>query len=81
MPKVWKKNRFVRYINNETNNYADPEFGRCDREQKCAYHHKPTNTKSYEPKYHINKVKLIVSTIQYEILNQTIKCFEINPLV
>ena len=80
-PQCGEKDRFVRYINNETNNYADPEFGRCDREQKCAHHHFPTNTKSYEPKYHINKVKLIVSTIKYEILNQTIQCFEINPLV
>ena len=26
-------------------------------------------------------VKLKVSTIQYEILNQTIKCYDINPLV
>ena len=79
-PKCNKK-RYVRYINNETNQYADPEFGRCDREQKCAHHLYPANTKSYEPKYHINKMKLIVSTIKYEILNQTIKCFEINPLV
>ena len=80
-PQCGKKNCFVRYINNETNNYADPEFGRCDREQKCAHFHKPTNTKSYEPKYHINKVKLKVSTIKYEILNQTIQSFEINPFV
>ena len=79
-PQCGKK-RFVRYINNETKNYADPEFGRCDREQKCAHHHFPTNTKSYEPIFHRNEVKLKVSTIQYEILNQTIKCFNINPLV
>ena len=80
-PKCGEKNCFVRYINNESNNYADSEFGRCDREQKCAHFHKPTNTKSYEPKYHINKVKLIVSTIKYEILNQTIQSFDNNPLV
>ena len=80
-PKCGKKDRFVRYINNETNNYADTVFGRCDRQQKCAYFHYPTNTKSYEPIFHRNEVKLKVSTIQYEILNQTIKCFDINPLV
>ena len=75
------KKRYVRYINNETNQYADPEFGRCDRAQKCAHHLYPANTKSYEPKYHIDEVKLKASNIRYEILNQTIKRFEINPLV
>ena len=80
-PKCGKKDRFVRYIDNETKNYADPEFGRCDREQKCAHHLSPAYTKNYEPKYHINKMKLIVSTIKYEILNQTIQSFEINPFV
>tara|TARA_B100000795_G_C22758082_1_gene422380 strand:- start:49 stop:930 length:882 start_codon:yes stop_codon:yes gene_type:complete len=79
-PKCAKK-RYVRYINNETNQYADPEFGRCDRAQKCAHHLYPANTKSYEPKYHIDEVKLKASNIRYEILNQTIKRFEINPLV
>jgi len=80
-PQCGKK-CFVKYIDNETNNYADTVFGRCDREQKCAYFHYPTYTKSYEPKYHTNEeVNLKVSTIQYEILNQTIKCFDINPLV
>ena len=80
-PQCGKKNCFVRYINNETNNYADPEFGRCDREQKCAYFHYPTNTKSYELIFHRNEVKLKVSTIRCEILNQTIQSFEINPFV
>ena len=79
-PKCAKK-RYVRYINNETNQYADPEFGRCDREQKCAHHLYPANTKSYEPIFHRNEEKLKVSTIRCEILNQTIQSFEINPFV
>jgi hypothetical protein len=36
---------FVRYIENANGNYLDGEFGRCDRETKCAHHNLPKNNK------------------------------------
>lgn len=39
-PKCNKK-RFVRYIDNETNEYLDNKYGRCDRVSSCGYFLKP----------------------------------------
>lgn len=36
-----RKKTFVRYKDNQLNQYLDFEFGRCDRENKCNYHNKP----------------------------------------
>ena len=36
---------FVRYIENANGSYLDGEFGRCDRETKCAHHNSPKNNK------------------------------------
>lgn len=35
------KKRFVRYIDNETQEYISSKVGRCDREINCGYHYKP----------------------------------------
>ncbi|MDD4429545.1 MAG: PG0870-related protein [Paludibacter sp.] len=35
------KKSFVRYIDNETNDYLPEQYGRCDRESKCSYHLNP----------------------------------------
>lgn len=35
------KNAFVRYIDTETGDYLPEQYGRCDRESKCAYHLHP----------------------------------------
>lgn len=35
------KRTFVRYIDIENGEYLPPEYGRCDRESKCAYHLNP----------------------------------------
>ena len=37
-----KKRTFVKYIETETNNYLNDDFGRCDRESNCGYHSTPT---------------------------------------
>ncbi len=37
------KKTFVKYIDNETNNYLSEDLGRCDRETNCGYHKKPNN--------------------------------------
>lgn len=35
------KRSFVRYISTETKEYLPRQYGRCDRESKCAYHLNP----------------------------------------
>ncbi|MEX2632623.1 MAG: DUF6371 domain-containing protein [Balneolales bacterium] len=42
-----EKKRFVRYIDSQTNNYVDGEFGRCDREENCGYHLDPFKCSSF----------------------------------
>ena len=37
------KKRFVRYLDIETNEYLDSNFGKCDRETSCGYVQKPNN--------------------------------------
>lgn len=50
------KKTFVKFIDNETNNYINAIDGRCDRESKCGYFKKPsnnfsiTNSNNYIPK-------------------------------
>ncbi|QNM86767.1 hypothetical protein H9W90_06525 [Polaribacter pectinis] len=49
------KKSFVKFIDNETNNYLNEANGRCDRESKCGYFKKPTSncitsTYNYDPK-------------------------------
>lgn len=39
------KQTFVRYIENANGSYLDGEFGRCDRETKCAHHNTPKSNK------------------------------------
>lgn len=36
------KKRYVRFVNNETNELLDYNYGRCDRETSCGYFNKPT---------------------------------------
>lgn len=39
------KKTFVLYVDNETGDYLNNEFGRCDREQNCSYHKAPPKGK------------------------------------
>lgn len=39
------KKRYVRFVNNETNEYAEYKFGRCDRESSCGYFVTPSISK------------------------------------
>jgi hypothetical protein len=40
-PKCGYK-RFVRYVENDTGEYVHESVGRCDRENSCKYHYKPS---------------------------------------
>ncbi len=43
------KKTFVLYVNNETGEYLNDTFGRCDREMKCGYFKAPSQQKEYIP--------------------------------
>lgn len=47
-----RKKRFVRYVDTHTGNYLSVQYGRCDREIKCAYHQKPCQTELRRSKVH-----------------------------
>lgn len=76
-----QKQRFVRYVDNETNAYADHQFGRCDREQECGYHQAPyngtINTFSY---FTDNKPTQKISFIAPDKVEATLKSYETNTL-
>lgn len=51
-PKCHKRT-FVKYIETETGNYLNDEFGRCDRETNCGFHSNPKGDfkNTFEVKY------------------------------
>jgi hypothetical protein len=49
-PSCKKSKTFVRYIDKETNEYLDENFGKCERVNKCGYH-KPPDKTPVETKY------------------------------
>ena len=76
------KKRYVRYVNNETNEYADHEFGRCDREQECGYHRSPTNKTVDTPSYFTNnKPTMKISYVSSATVESTLCNYETNAFV
>ena len=76
------KKRYVRYINNETKEYAYYQFGRCDREQECAYNRYPTNTTIDTPSYFSNnKPTMEISCVSNATVRTTLCNYETNALV
>ena len=67
------------YIETETGNYAESQYGRCDRETRCGYKLYPNNNSilSYE---YIAPPPEKPSYIEKEILKKTLTKYEINPL-
>ena len=43
-----KQRRFVRFVDNLTNRFLAPEFGRCDREISCSYFKSPLSDENYK---------------------------------
>src|SRR5680860_909135 len=39
------KRRFVRYLDTDTGNYLEDDYGRCDRQTNCSYHKAPPKGK------------------------------------
>ena len=77
-PKCNKK-RFVKYVETETNNYANDQYGRCDRETSCGYSFYPNDNTITHYNY-IAKVPTEASYIEKETLKKTLTKYEINPL-
>ena len=77
-PQCGKK-RFVQYVETETGNYAESQYGRCDRETSCGYSMYPNNNSILSYDY-IAPPPEKPSYIEKEILQKTLTKYEINPL-
>lgn len=74
------KKRYVRFVNNETNELLDYNYGRCDRETSCGYFNKPTeNNISPAPVSQIIKLNTI-NSIDKSIAEATLKNYNNNNL-
>ena len=78
-PKCNKK-RFVKYVETETNHYAESQYGRCDRETSCGYLLYPFNNSVVSYDYPIT-LPAKPSYIEKETLQKTLIKYDINPLV
>ncbi len=74
------KRRFVKYIENETNEYLEDGSGRCDRESSCGYSKSP-NKNSVISEFVIPIIIRKASTIQSDYLKLCNKNFNKNNLI
>ena len=90
-PKCGKKRCFVRYIDIEGKIHFPDYVGRCDHEQSCQYHYKPSDYFKDNPtavenadwKKHIPKVvrqDQPTSYIDKTLMKRTLSNYSINPL-
>lgn len=74
------KKRFVRYIDNENNQYCDEIYGRCDREQSCGYSLLPKQ--NFPIKTQSTPLKITpTSYISHQTFENTLQKYDINPFV
>jgi len=74
------KKTYVRFVNNETNELLDYNYGRCDRETSCGYFKKPNdNYLSTNLEIQIN-TKSAPNTIYSSIVHASLKHYENNNL-
>ena len=77
-----KKKRYVRYVHNQTKEYADYQFGRCDREHECGYHLYPTSKTIDTPSYFTdNKPTMEISYVSSATVESTLCNYETNAFV
>lgn len=74
-----EKKTFVRYIDNQTNEFVEYNFGRCDRETNCRYHISPERNAVIQS-FHSNPNK-IKSRIDYNEIKVHCKNFKNNNLI
>lgn len=74
--------RYVRFINSETSEYIDYEFGRCDREQECGYFSLPSsNTKSITYSSFYETKTEVPSYLDSQLVSKTLTQYENNDFI
>lgn len=71
------KRRFVKYINQITNEYLEETYGRCDRETSCGYHNNPKQNHSIAI-VNIEKINVIPDFIDPILVKQSLKKYRNN---
>lgn len=71
------KRRFVRYLNQITNEYLEDAYGRCDRETSCGYHNSPKQNESIAL-VNIEKVNITPDFIDPSLVKQSLKKYNNN---
>ena len=78
-PECGKK-RFVKYIDNETGEYTESHYGRCDRETSCRYSLYPKNNSIVSYNY-VAPTPIKPSYIHIENLEKSLTKYEKNPFI
>jgi len=79
-PQCGKKT-FVRYVNNESNDYLEENIGRCDRESKCKYHCRPNGN---QPIVNIDNLQIFEpepTFLNFDVVNQSLKNEQHNNFI
>ncbi|WP_282786720.1 DUF6371 domain-containing protein [Flavobacterium croceum] len=66
------KRRFVRYLNQITNEYLEETYGRCDRETSCGYRNNPKQNECIAI-VNIERINLIPDFIDPLLVKQSLK--------
>lgn len=74
------KNKFVKYVDNETNEYLEDGSGRCDRESSCKYSKSP-NKSTVISEFGAPIISRKASTLQLDLTIQCGRNFKQNNLI
>jgi hypothetical protein len=74
------KRRFVRYLNQITNEYLEETYGRCDRETSCGYHNNPKQNECIAI-VNIEKINLTPDYIDPLLVKQSLKKYSNNNFI
>jgi len=75
------KKRFVRFIDNETNQLADEIYGRCDREIECGYFSYPKSPNTFSNSEFKPQPVRKPSFIEAEMVSKSMSSYTLNPFV
>lgn len=75
------KNRFVRFIDNETNQLAGEQYGRCDREIECQYFLYPKDGVISTEIQYVPPPPKEPSFVDPSLVSQSMRQYDINPFV